>query len=204
MAFPVRWCWIWLKRNWIVSLLSLILLTLLFSIFSLRWSDVDSRVGNQKPPFNEVPVSRLSLSHGSKQTSKVSTNQSVNVGEIRAKMLREKIQRISQKVNKPQTMVDNVKISEPSSNVHAFYYAWYGNVAIDGNWSHWNHLYLTNWKKEDKKVYPTGRHNPPDDIGSNFYPFLGCYSSRDPRIIDEHMRLMHQAGIGIVFTHSLK
>ncbi|KAK3925726.1 Glycoprotein endo-alpha-1,2-mannosidase [Frankliniella fusca] len=198
MAFPFRWCWIWLKRNWIVSILTLILLTLLFSIFSLRWSDVDARVGNPKPNVNELTISRLSLNHGIKQLNRVSTNQSVDVGEIRAKMLREKIQRIAQKVNKPQTLLETVNKVEPNSHVHAFYYAWYGNVEIDGNWSHWNHLYLTNWKKEDKKVYPTGRHKPPEDIGANFYPLLGCYSSRDPKVIDEHMRLMHQAGIGVV------
>lgn len=198
MAFPIRWCWIWLKRNWIVSVLSLILLSLLFSIFNLKWSDVDARVGNPKSHLNDLTMSRLSLNHGLKQTGKISTNQSVNVGEIRAKMLREKIQRISQKVNKPATMMESVKVLEPNYNVHTFYYAWYGNVAVDGNWSHWNHLFLTNWKKEDKKVYPSGRHMPPDDIGSNFYPLMGCYSSRDPVVIDEHMRLMKQAGIGVV------
>lgn len=195
---PVRWCWIWLKRNWIIAILSLVLLTLLFSIFSLKWSDVDSRVGISKPQFNEVSVSRIALTHGLKQIGKVSTNQSVNVGEIRANMLREKIQRISQRFNKPQTMLENIKNLDPNYNVHAFYYAWYGNVAVDGNWSHWNHLFLTNWKKEDKKVYPTGRHTPPDDIGSNFYPLLGPYSSRDPKVIDQHMRWMQQAGIGMI------
>ena len=39
-----------------------------------------------------------------------------------------------------------------------------------------------NWDKSDKKVYPTGDHQPPEDIGANFYPSLGPYSSRYCRV----------------------
>ena len=81
-------------------------------------------------------------------------------------------------------------------NVHAFYYAWYKSPAVDGKWSHWNHVYLPNWEKNDKKVYPTGQHEPPEDIGSNYFPLLGCYSSRDPNTIHEHMKYLRQAGVG--------
>ena len=35
-----------------------------------------------------------------------------------------------------------------------------------------------NWDKSDPKKYPTGYHEPPDDVGANFFPSLGAYSSR--------------------------
>ena len=29
-----------------------------------------------------------------------------------------------------------------NTNVHIFYYGWYGTPAVDGEWVHWNHRYL--------------------------------------------------------------
>lgn len=29
-----------------------------------------------------------------------------------------------------------------------------------------SHEYIPNWDKKDTNVYPTGKHLPPDDIGS--------------------------------------
>ncbi|XP_063234008.1 glycoprotein endo-alpha-1,2-mannosidase-like protein [Bacillus rossius redtenbacheri] len=81
-------------------------------------------------------------------------------------------------------------------NVHVFYYAWYGSVAVDGEWRHWDHPYLPNWRREDKRMYPTSAHEPPGDISSNYYPALGCYSSRDPAIIRAHMQQLKDSGVG--------
>jgi glycoprotein endo-alpha-1,2-mannosidase len=44
--------------------------------------------------------------------------------------------------------------------------------------------------------YQTGTHVPPDDIGANFFPQLGPYSSHDPDVIYKHMAQMHKAGVG--------
>lgn len=123
-----------------------------------------------------------------------------NQTSLRMKWLKERIDRISKKVQKAEPLhVEVTHKINPNYNVHIFYYAWYENVAVDGKWEHWNHQYLENWKKEDRKIYPTGSHQPPYDIGSNYFPSLGCYSSRDPNIIDTHMNLIRDAGIGNVF-----
>ena len=83
-------------------------------------------------------------------------------------------------------------------NVHLFYYAWYGNPEMDGHWWHWDHKYIPPWDKRDHHKYPTGHHAPPEDIGSCFYPKLGPYSSLDPIVVSEHMRLISSAGIGVI------
>lgn len=46
----------------------------------------------------------------------------------------------------------------------------------------------------------SGSHVPPLDIGSSFYPFLGPYSSRDPAVIEQHMKWMSSAGIDVVIV----
>lgn len=56
--------------------------------------------------------------------------------------------------------------------------------------------YLPHWEEQKKLRYPSGRHSPPDDIGANFYPQLGAYSSRDPEVIDRHMYEIRKARIG--------
>jgi hypothetical protein len=88
--------------------------------------------------------------------------------------------------------------SNVNSNVHIFYYPWYGNPTDDFTYLHWNHEYIPNWNKNDKTVYPTGRHVPPDDIGANFYPHLGCYSSRNIDTIHQHMKWIRDSGAGVM------
>lgn len=96
----------------------------------------------------------------------------------------------------------SVRTKSPPSNlnlnVHAFYYAWYGAPEVDGKWVHWNHEYIPPWDKNDHHVYPTGAHHPPLDIGANFYPELGPYSSRDPAVIAAHIKMMAAIGIGVL------
>ena len=91
------------------------------------------------------------------------------------------------------------KLPKPNYNIHAFYYPWYGNPEFDDDYYHWNHPFLPHWNKKEAKKWPTGRHEPPTDIGSNFYPELGPYSSRDPGVIENHMQQMRSAGIGEYF-----
>jgi len=60
--------------------------------------------------------------------------------------------------------------------------------------------YLPHWDEKISRNYPTGRHTPPDDIGANFYPELGAYSSKDPQVIDRHMFEIRKARIGKIKT----
>jgi len=79
----------------------------------------------------------------------------------------------------------------PSDRLHAFYYAWYGNPETDGTWSQWNHQILL---KEGG-----GKHfAPPEDIGANFYPAGGLYSSKNTKDTLKHMEQMKAAGVGVV------
>ncbi|XP_040839723.1 glycoprotein endo-alpha-1,2-mannosidase [Ochotona curzoniae] len=123
----------------------------------------------------------------------------------------QKINRINDEVNtknskNAETTVKPSKASElnldelPPLNyyLHAFYYSWYGNPQFDGKYIHWNHPILEHWDPRIAKNYPQGRHSPPDDIGSSFYPELGSYSSRDPSVIETHMRQMRSASIGVL------
>lgn len=96
-----------------------------------------------------------------------------------------------------QTKVVNKSI-RLNYNAHVFYYAWYGTPSIDGQWEHWNHRYLENWDKNDKRVFPKGQHRPPEDIGANFYPQLGPYSSRNISVIEQHFEWVREANIGVV------
>ncbi len=79
----------------------------------------------------------------------------------------------------------------PSERVHAFYYAWYANPAVDGAYFHWNHDVLV--RDEEPRAFPGG-----DDIGANYYPELGCYSSNDPDVVDRHVRELVGAGVGVL------
>lgn len=72
----------------------------------------------------------------------------------------------------------------PSQDVIAFYYGWYGNPKVDGEWIHWN----------DQRLGIA----PPRDISSDYYPKLGAYSSRDPAVLKQHMAWLRQARIGVI------
>ncbi|XP_049846519.1 glycoprotein endo-alpha-1,2-mannosidase isoform X1 [Schistocerca gregaria] len=132
----------------------------------------------------------------------LTTEKILNEKIAKAKRFYQKMQHISQKMKKyrsnSNTEQNRTVSTKLNYDVHIFYYVWYGNLVVDHEWKHWNHRYLPNWKKEDKRVYPTGSHHPPTDISSNFYPALGCYSSRDNNIIDVHMRLLRDANIGVL------
>ncbi|XP_053315428.1 glycoprotein endo-alpha-1,2-mannosidase [Spea bombifrons] len=90
------------------------------------------------------------------------------------------------------------ELPSPNYDFHTFYYTWYGNPQFDGKYIHWNHPLLKHWDAKISNNFPSGVHNPPDDIGANFYPELGPYSSRDPSVVDAHMKQMRSASIGVV------
>ncbi|MFI6512240.1 discoidin domain-containing protein [Streptosporangium sp. NPDC050855] len=74
-------------------------------------------------------------------------------------------------------------VPEQSSNVHLFYYPWYGNPQVSGGWRHWEQ----------------GGHTPPDDIGADLYPTLGAYDSADHAgAVTRHMQWIKQAGVGVI------
>ncbi|XP_048453472.1 glycoprotein endo-alpha-1,2-mannosidase-like isoform X1 [Rhincodon typus] len=83
-------------------------------------------------------------------------------------------------------------------DLHAFYYSWYGNQQFDDKYIHWNHPLVPHWDPKIASSYPKGRHIPPEDIGASFYPELGAYSSRDPAVINAHMRQLRSAAIGVL------
>jgi glycoprotein endo-alpha-1,2-mannosidase len=77
------------------------------------------------------------------------------------------------------------QVQAASTDVHLFYYPWYGSPAVLGSYRHWQQ----------------GGHNPPDDVGSNFYPTLGAYDSADEaNAVDRHMAWVKQSGAGVVVT----
>jgi hypothetical protein len=74
------------------------------------------------------------------------------------------------------------------TEVAIFYYGWYGTPTTDGAWRHWD------------QSPQGGTRTPPEDIGSDFYPALGPYSSNDPAVLDAHMADIANAGINTVIT----
>ncbi|WP_436763087.1 discoidin domain-containing protein [Streptosporangium sp. V21-05] len=74
-------------------------------------------------------------------------------------------------------------VPEQSSNVHLFYYSWYGNPQTSGDWRHWQQ----------------GGHTPPNDVGADLYPSLGAYDSGDyAGAVTRHMQWIKQAGVGVI------
>ncbi|MCY1718866.1 glycoside hydrolase family 99 protein [Prolixibacteraceae bacterium Z1-6] len=80
--------------------------------------------------------------------------------------------------------------------VHTFYYGWYGNPEYDGKYNNWNHPIIPHWR--DTTWNHAGHFPGNEDIGANYYPALGEYSSNDPEIISQHMELIKEAGIGVL------
>jgi glycoprotein endo-alpha-1,2-mannosidase len=80
--------------------------------------------------------------------------------------------------------------------VQIFYYGWYGNLKTDGSLQHWNHEIIPHWS--NPKWNNLGHYKGGDDIGANFYPELGNYSSNDRTIIEKHMKMIKDSGVGVV------
>ncbi|XP_010773614.1 glycoprotein endo-alpha-1,2-mannosidase-like protein, partial [Notothenia coriiceps] len=83
-------------------------------------------------------------------------------------------------------------------DVHIFYYLWYGDPATDNKYIHWDHVLVPHWDPKIAASHAQGRHMPPEDIASSFYPELGPYSSRDPKVLESHMAQIEEAAAGVL------
>ena len=81
-------------------------------------------------------------------------------------------------------------------NAHIFYYNWYGNPQVDNIYRHWNHDVLPHWSDKTWDNLPP--YDGKENIGANFYPKLGTYSSNDSTIIENHMKMILQSGVGTI------
>ena len=81
-------------------------------------------------------------------------------------------------------------------NAHIFYYNWYGNPQFDKTYRHWNHDVLPHWSDKTWDNLPP--YDGKEDIGANFYPSLGAYSSNDTTIIESHMKMIQKSGVGTI------
>jgi glycoprotein endo-alpha-1,2-mannosidase len=86
--------------------------------------------------------------------------------------------------------------------VQFFYYLWYGNPEIDGSYKHWNHEVLPHWETRINEQFPRigRRFQPPEELHSPYYPYLGPYSSRDPVIIQAHFELIRNANVKVIIV----
>lgn len=66
--------------------------------------------------------------------------------------------------------------------VFAYYYGWYS--ASRNNYIHWN----------------DAGHKPPSDLYSAYYPVLGPYDSKDPTIVDWHMKWLKEAKVDVILV----
>ncbi|XP_017771446.1 PREDICTED: glycoprotein endo-alpha-1,2-mannosidase [Nicrophorus vespilloides] len=190
MSLKLRWVMISLKRYYVSLALAAALFTLGFTYNFVYENE-------RRPRLFTTAVTRTSTS--SRNNDLIVEGNIFSNSELRAKLYKQKVERLSKKMKKSRLIELNAKrVARPNYNVHIFYYAWYGNPRYDGSYRHWNHRYVPNWKTDDRKVYPTGSHDAPTDLASNFYPKLGCYSSRDPAVIETHFRQIRDAGVGVV------
>ena len=71
-----------------------------------------------------------------------------------------------------------------AGEVAIFYYPWYGTVAVDGNWAHWQQ----------------NGNDPPVSIASNWFPVRGVYSSSDVAVVRAQMREIASIGVQTVIV----
>uniref|UniRef100_A0A4W5R6J0 Mannosidase endo-alpha like n=1 Tax=Hucho hucho TaxID=62062 RepID=A0A4W5R6J0_9TELE len=83
-------------------------------------------------------------------------------------------------------------------DVQIFYYLWYGTPQMDGKYIHWDHVLVPHWDPKIAPSHAKGRHTPPEDIASSFFPELGPYSSRDPSVLESHMSQIEAAAAGVL------
>jgi len=146
--------------------------------------------------------------HHNKKDKKHSSEKSDNfIDEVKEKMQQELQVKDLVEVDLQETadVVESVhkefslkQAKKVSYKTHIFYYGWYGNPEINGKYMHWNHEEIANpfskgMKKKNLVTYPGG-----DDIGANFYPKLGCYSSSDESLIHQHLQMIKSAGVGVI------
>lgn len=94
----------------------------------------------------------------------------------------------------PGKNTEKEQTAELNYKAHLFYYNWYGNPETDSIYYHWAHRIMKQFPDDSVSAgFPGG-----DDIGANYYPQLGCYSSNDSLTIDRHMQMISNAGTGVI------
>ena len=75
-------------------------------------------------------------------------------------------------------------VARAAGETSIFYYPWWGTPKKDGKYLHWN--------KADRL--------PPHDLASTFYPSRGPYSSRDWKVLSQHMSEIARAGVDEIIS----
>ena len=75
-------------------------------------------------------------------------------------------------------------VASGAGETSIFYYPWWGTPQRDGKYLHWN----------------KGDRLPPKDLASSFYPSRGPYSSRDWKVLSQHMSEIARAGVDEVVS----
>lgn len=178
IASSTKWRMARFRRKFCITLIALVLLVLIITVILKALTPEDSpfsgQFGMEVVPRTKTEIQR----ENNKKPDQIKMNdsaQSDKDAELEATLR---------------------KFPPPNYYLHAFYYIWFGNPEFDGKYIHWDHVQLPHWDFKVAQGYPQGRHIPPDDIGSNFYPSLGAYSSRDPSVIEAHMQQLRTAAIG--------
>jgi glycoprotein endo-alpha-1,2-mannosidase len=90
-----------------------------------------------------------------------------------------------------------------SSLVLALFYLHFGSKEIDGSYYGWERPIARLPTETSSSHYRTSRsethgvHRVPSSIASVYFPHRGCYSSRDPAVLNAQMAEMHQAGVHV-------
>ncbi len=113
-------------------------------------------------------------------------------------------------VDSEQPLLESKSTHYVDYRVHIFYYSWWGNAdkvetdrkaytnKNEHQYFHWEHNVIgaTRWRGEQgEQDY---FHGTGDDIGADYYPELGLYSSNDPATVKQHMEWIRRAGIGVL------
>ena len=73
----------------------------------------------------------------------------------------------------------------------AFYYDWYANPEVSGQWSHWDECHYTT--RDPSAVDERGYR----DLGAAHNPVLGPYDSVDPEIAAAHIGMAEDVGLDV-------
>ena len=157
----LRWMAVRLKRSssfvFFILFISLLGLVYCFSLINKK------QYGNIADPESRSPFKKEETFQILPASNFLKTSTS---GVISAVISVNKTQTNSQEHQKEPTLKTKRSRGSLNSKVHVFYYAWYGSPPFDGQWWHWNHEYIPPWDKNDHKIYPTGAHVPPKDVGA--------------------------------------
>lgn len=78
-----------------------------------------------------------------------------------------------------------------AKEVIAFYYDWYANPEVSGQWAHWNECH---YATRDPNVVDERGYR---DLGAAHNPQLGPYDSVDPKIVKAHIDMAEEVGIDV-------